>query len=60
MEFDERRGRGSVEAASGERHPFHCTAILDSSRTIEVGAEVRYELAPGGMGAWEAAAIEPA
>ena len=59
MEFDERRGRGTVEALNGERHPFHCTAILDSSRTISVGAEVFYELEPGGMGTWEAAAIEP-
>ena len=58
-EFDEGRGLGTVESA-GVVYPFHCTQIADGSRTIAVGTAVRFELRPGGMGRWEAAAIAPA
>ena len=57
-EFDEDRGLGTVEGA-GVSYPFHCTAILDGTRKIDVGAKVTFEVRPAGMGRWEAAAIAP-
>ena len=56
--FDEARGLGTIEAGDGE-YPFHCTAILDGTRTIDVGAEVTFVVRPAGMGRWEATAISP-
>jgi cold shock protein len=56
--FDERRGLGTIDA-DGREYPFHCTAILDGTRTIDVGADVTFEVRPAGMGRWEAAAIAP-
>jgi hypothetical protein len=57
IEFDEPRGLGTIDA-DGERYPFHCTALLDGTRTIEVGTAVTFEVRPAGMGRWEAARIE--
>jgi cold shock CspA family protein len=54
--FDEPRGLGTIEAEGGE-YPFHCTAILDGTRTIDVGAEVSFDVQAAGMGRWEATAI---
>ena len=54
--FDEPRGLGEIEA-DGVRYPFHCTAILDGTRSIAVGAEIGFEIRPAGMGRWEATAI---
>jgi cold shock CspA family protein len=54
--FDDPRGLGEIES-DGVRYPFHCTAILDGSRTIAVGTDVSFELRPAGMGRWEATAI---
>lgn len=56
-EFDEPRGLGIVEADGGS-YPFHCTALLDGSRTVEEGAPVRFDVRPAGMGRWEATHIE--
>ncbi len=56
-EFDERRGIGVVVGADGARHGFHCTAILDGSRSIGVGTRVRYGLRTGPLGRAEAAAL---
>jgi cold shock protein len=58
-EFDEHRGVGAVEAEHGERYPFHCTAIVDGSRRIRVGAVVRFVVQPGLPGRWEARDITP-
>ena len=58
-EFDEARGIGIIDGGDGARLAFHCTRIADGSRTVRVGAEVRYEVVPGVLG-WEAAAIDPA
>ncbi len=55
-EFDEARGLGAVES-SGRTYPFHCTQLADGTRTIAVGTAVTFEVRPGGMGRWEAAAI---
>jgi cold shock CspA family protein len=58
VDFDEHRGLGTVEA-EGTRYPFHCTAIADGSRTVEVGTRVRFEVRPGPLGRWEATQLTP-
>jgi len=55
--FDEARGLGELEA-DGALYPFHCTAMIDGTRTIDVGARVTFGVRPAGMGRWEATAIE--
>ena len=52
--FDDPRGLGVVRADGGGDLPFHCTAIADGSRTIAVGARVRFRVVPGRLGRWEA------
>jgi cold shock CspA family protein len=56
--FDDPRGIGEIEGSEGRRYPFHCTAILDGTRSIEVGAAVSFEVRAATMGRWEAARIE--
>lgn len=56
VEFDEPRGLGKV-AADGAVYPFHCTAIADGTRTVDVGTTVAFEVRPGGLGRWEATAL---
>lgn len=58
-DFDEARGLGTVTAADGAAYPFHCTAITDGSRTIEVGTAVVFDVTAGHLGRWEAAALVP-
>ena len=58
-EFDEAAGLGTIAEDDGPERVFHCTAIADGSRTIEVGARVSYEVVPGRMGRWEGSAIQP-
>jgi cold shock CspA family protein len=58
--FDERRGLGEIESTDGERYRFHCTRIADGSRTIAVQTKVEFDVVPGHLGTWEAAAITPA
>lgn len=51
---------GLGEVATGDRtYPFHCTAIADGSRLIEVGRAVAIVIGPGGPGRWEAVAVRP-
>jgi CspA family cold shock protein len=58
--FDDAKGFGTVrEDSTGEEHFFHCTAIADGTRTIEVGAVVSFDVVPGRNGRWEARAIKP-
>lgn len=57
--FDAHAGLGEVRADSGVRYAFHCIAIADGSRTIEVGERVSFELLAK-MGRYEATAIRPA
>jgi len=54
--FDEPRGLGTIDA-DGTSYPFHCTALVDGSRTVDVGAAVAFEVRPAGMGRWEATEI---
>lgn len=55
--FDETRGLGEIEADDGTRYPFHCTRILDGTRTIPVGTAVTFEVVAAPLGRWEAAEI---
>ena len=52
-EFDEPRGLGSV-TSEGRTFLFHCTAISDGTRTIAVGTNVVFKVAPGHLGRLEA------
>ena len=54
-------GAGSARsrADDGTVYPFHCTVIADGTRTIAVGAAVEFEVVPGHLGRWEAAAVRP-
>jgi CspA family cold shock protein len=54
--FDEQSGLGIVTAENGTAHPFHCIEIADGTRTIDVGAEVSFDLLAK-FGRWEAANI---
>ncbi len=56
IEFDEYVGLGEVRTDGGDRFLFHCVEIADGSRTIEVGAEVEFELRPY-LGRYQAEAI---
>jgi cold shock CspA family protein len=56
--FDSPRGLGTIRAADGTEHPFHCTALLDGTREVEEGAAVTFELRPAPMGRYEATRIE--
>ena len=55
--FDAHRGLGVVEDRDGTRYDFHCTLIADGSRTVPIGAAVRYDVVPGALGRWEAGSI---
>lgn len=54
--FDEHIGLGEIEA-EGRRYSFHCTRIADGTRTVEVGADVTFEIVPGHLGRWEASSV---
>jgi cold shock CspA family protein len=55
--FDERRGLGTVVADDGRSLSFHCTAIADGSRTIDVGTRVAFSVVAGHLGQWEATGL---
>jgi cold shock CspA family protein len=55
--FDAATGLGEITGADGATFPFHSTVIADGTRTIAVGAEVEFEVVPGHLGRWEAAAV---
>jgi cold shock CspA family protein len=57
--FDEAAGLGQVEAVTGERFGFHCTAIAGGGRSIAVGARVAFRVTPGAPGRWEASEVIP-
>lgn len=58
--FDEDKGYGTVaDDDGGEERFFHCTAVADGTRTIEVGTRVAYEVVAGRLGRWEAARLRP-
>jgi len=53
-EFDDAAGYGVVSDGDDGRWFFHCTAIADGSRTIDVGAPVTFDVVGGRLGRWEA------
>lgn len=59
-EYDPARGWGTIVADDGEPFGFHCTQIADGSRTIPVGAVVRFTRVAGHLGRWEAADVTEA
>lgn len=48
--FDEAEGAGTVLGDDGLAAWFHCTRIADGSRSVPVGAAVRYRIEPGPTG----------
>lgn len=56
--FDQRRGLGAIEDDGGVAYSFHCTRVTDGSRSVPVGARVRYVIVPGALGRWEASGVE--
>lgn len=52
--FDDHAGFGAVRDVQGSEWSFHCVAIADGTRTVDIGAPVVYRLVPGGRGQWEA------
>jgi cold shock CspA family protein len=56
--FDQQVGLGEIVAADGATVHFHCIAIGDGTRTVEVGAEVEFELVAK-LGRYEATRIRP-
>jgi len=50
-------GLGVVTSVGGDDYPFHCTAIANGSRTIEVGESVTFTLVPSLHGRHEARAL---
>jgi len=58
LEFDDPRGVGMV--GCGDRYvPFHCTAITDGSRHIDVGTVVAIRIGPARLGRVEARSVRP-
>jgi cold shock CspA family protein len=58
-EFDAYVGLGHVDADDGVRYLFHCVEIADGTRTIDVGARVRFDLMIK-LGTPEASNLRPA
>ncbi len=48
----------SIAGADGVDYPFHCIEIADGSRSIDVGADVSFDVLAK-LGRWEAANIRP-
>lgn len=57
--FDEARGLGTLRRDDGTELSFHCTAIADGSRRIEVGLPVLFTVVPGHLGRVEARDVTP-
>jgi cold shock CspA family protein len=55
--FDPATGLGHVTAVDGTEYPFHCTAVADGSRSIDVGVVVVFDVVAGHRGIWEAGGL---
>ena len=58
-EFDDAAGLGTITAEDGTAFRFHCTAITEGTRTIEVDTKVEFELRPARHGSYEAGTVTP-
>ena len=56
--FDAAAGLGTIATDHGVSLAFHCVAIADGTRTIEVGVPVSFTLVPK-LGRYEASDIRP-
>jgi cold shock CspA family protein len=54
MAFDVDAGLGEVATETGERFPFHCTAIANGERMISVGTAVVFSLVAFHLGELQA------
>lgn len=55
--FDTAAGLGVITGDDGAAYPFHCTAIADGSRNVEVGRSVTFTRVAGHLGRVEATQI---
>ncbi len=55
--FDSARGRGEVRDEQGQVFGFHCVAIADRSRHIDVDTAVAFQVGPGPCGRFEATTL---
>ncbi len=55
--FDAAVGLGEIVGADDTVYPFHCTAIADGSRSIEVGQPVTFTIAAGHLGRLQASEV---
>ncbi len=58
--FDDHAGWGTVRGVDGAEWFFHCARIADGTRSIKVDTQVAFDVVPGRLGRWEAAAVRPA
>lgn len=56
--FEFSTGLGVIVADNENRYPFHCIAIADGTREIEVDTRVSFEVFPALAGRVEAVSIE--
>ncbi len=57
LDFDADVGLGEIEGDADTTYQFHCTAITDGSRQIDVGKAVTFVVEAGGPGRWEATRV---
>lgn len=55
--WDEHGGYGTITAEDGPEYFFHCTQLLDGTRTTTVGTPVTFDVVAGRLGRWEATEI---
>lgn len=55
--WDEHGGYGTI-TANGAEYFFHCTQLVDGSRSTTIGTTVSFEIVAGRLGKWEAVLIE--
>jgi cold shock CspA family protein len=60
LAFDETKGYGTVQTDDGRELFFHCTQILDGTRTIAVGTPVTFDEVAGHLGRYEATTVRSA
>ena len=57
VDYDARRGLGTVEDEDGRRFGFHCTRLADRDAELGAGTPVSFRVRAGHLGAWEADAL---
>lgn len=54
IDFDESRGLGSARSDAGDVYSFHCSALADGTRAVEVGTVVFFRICGALAGEFEA------